>query len=166
MKTKISVSKLRMPIQILSTVMILFSLQAGLITISMLIIAGSAAGLIFGKVFCRWVCPMGLLMEAMMGMGPDQKTKSLYQYHKLGCPIAWVSGLLNRISILTIRKKKNTECKECGLCDKACYIATLDTKYSLFKKDQKNPADSYTCSRCLACVDSCPTRHIGYSLRK
>jgi polyferredoxin len=47
---------------------------------------------VFGKVFCRWVCPLGLMMEFMMGMSPDGKIKGMYQYHKIGCPIAWISS--------------------------------------------------------------------------
>ena len=46
--------------------------------------AGVLLGVIFGKVFCRWVCPMGLIMEMMMGMGgEDSKIKQMYQYHNI-----------------------------------------------------------------------------------
>ena len=59
---------------------------------------GIFLGVIFGKVFCRWVCPMGLIMEMMMSMGgEDSKIKQMYQYHKIGCPIAWISGLAKQI---------------------------------------------------------------------
>ncbi len=163
---KFTAGTLRKPVQIFSAIAIVVALQTGQVSIAILLIAGMAAGVLFGKVFCRWFCPMGLVMEAMMSMSPDQKAKSLYQYHKLGCPIAWVSGLLNRLSFFTVGKNRKKECKGCGVCDKACYIATLNTSYSLFKKEAKNPADSYTCSRCLACVDSCPTGHLNYSVRK
>src|SRR5665647_2600558 len=67
------------------------------------LLAGVIMGIIFGKVFCRWVCPMGLIMEIMMSMSPDGKTKQMYQYHKIGCPIAWISGYLNKFSFFRIR---------------------------------------------------------------
>jgi polyferredoxin len=60
------------------------------------LLAGVLLGAIFGKVFCRWVCPLGLIMEFLMGMNKDSKIRAMYQYHKIGCPIAWISGWLNR----------------------------------------------------------------------
>ena len=47
-----------------------------------ILLAGIITGLIFGKVFCRWVCPMGLIMELLMGMSPEGKIKQMYMYHK------------------------------------------------------------------------------------
>ncbi len=162
---KINATVLRKPVQIASVIVILLLFKTGHLTIAMILIGGSALGLIFGKVFCRWMCPMGFLMELMSGAAGDQKTRSLYQYHKLGCPIAWVSGFLNRISLMSINSRIIKDCNECGVCDNACYIATLNKKYSLYKKHLKNPADSFTCSRCLACVDSCPTGRLTYNIR-
>lgn len=48
-----------------------------------ILLAGSLMGVVFGKVFCRWVCPMGLNMEIMMSMSADGKIRQMYQYHKL-----------------------------------------------------------------------------------
>ncbi|MFA5329831.1 MAG: 4Fe-4S binding protein [Prolixibacteraceae bacterium] len=49
-----------------------------------IVLAGSLLGVVFGKVFCRWICPMGLIMEIMMGMaGSDVKIKQMYNYHKI-----------------------------------------------------------------------------------
>lgn len=95
---------------------------------------GIFLGVIFGKVFCRWVCPMGLIMEMMMSMGgEDSKIKQMYQYHKIGCPIAWISGLLNKYSVFRIKLNEDT-CKNCGICDKKCYIVAMEpAKYSLYK---------------------------------
>lgn len=163
MKTNATV--LRKPVQIASIITILLLFKTGHLTIAMILIGGSALGIIFGKVFCRWMCPMGFIMEFLSSTVGDQKAMSLYQYHKIGCPIAWVSGFLNRISLLTIKNRIVKDCKECGVCDKACYVATVNKKYSLFKKNFKNPADSFTCSRCLACVDSCPTGRLTYNIR-
>lgn len=156
---------LRKPIQILNIAAVLFLLQSGHLTIAMILIGGSALGIVFGKVFCRWACPMGFLMELMSGATGDQKAKALYQYHKLGCPIAWISGFLNRLSLLTVKHRIIKECKECGICDKSCYVSTLNKKYSLYKPELKYPADSFTCSRCLACVDSCPTGRLTFGVR-
>jgi len=66
------------------------------------LLVGTITGVVFGKVFCRWVCPMGLIMEMMMSLSPDGKVRQMYQYHKVGCPIAWISGWLNKFSFLRI----------------------------------------------------------------
>ena len=126
--------------------------------------AGTIIGIIMGKVFCRWMCPMGFIMELMMTVMGDQKYKQMYQYHKLGCPIAWVEGITNKFSLMKISVNTNT-CKNCGLCDKKCYIATLEPeKYSLYKIDKQRPGVSYTCSKCLSCVASCPNGSLTYKI--
>ncbi len=127
--------------------------------------AGVILGVIFGKVFCRWVCPMGLIMEMLMSLGGDDgKIKQMYQYHKIGCPIAWISGFLNKYSIFRIKLNENT-CKTCGICDKKCYIVTMEpAKYSLYKPAMTKPGDSYTCSKCLKCVASCPNGSLTYKV--
>jgi polyferredoxin len=128
------------------------------------LLAGVVLGVVFGKVFCRWVCPMGLIMEIMMSMSPDGKIRQMYQYHKIGCPIAWISGWLNKFSIFRI--KLNTEtCKNCGICDKQCYIVAMEpTKFSLYKPKMTTPGESYTCSKCLKCVASCPNGSLTYKV--
>ena len=126
------------------------------------ILFGSAIGLIWGKVFCRWMCPIGVMMELFMKISPNDSFRNMYQYHKIGCPIAWVSGLLNKVSIYKIQLNKDT-CKNCGLCDKACYMPALDQqRFSLFKKGKENPAENYSCSKCLSCVAECPNGSLSY----
>ena len=128
------------------------------------LLAGSLMGVVFGKVFCRWVCPMGLIMEIMMSMSPDGKIRQMYQYHKVGCPIAWISGYLNKISIFRIRLNEHT-CITCGKCDKQCYIVAMEPqKYSLYKPGLEEPGSSYTCSKCLQCVASCPNGSLKYNV--
>jgi polyferredoxin len=130
-----------------------------------ILLAGVVLGVVFGKVFCRWVCPLGLIMEMMMSMGgDDSKIKQMYQYHKIGCPIAWISGLLNKYSIFRIKLNENT-CKNCGICDKQCYIVAMEpAKFSLYKPKMTAPGDSYTCSKCLKCVASCPNGSLTYKV--
>ncbi len=129
-----------------------------------ILLAGIVLGVIFGKVFCRWVCPIGLIMELIMSMSSDGKFRQMYQYHKVGCPIAWISGLLNRFSLFKI--VLNTEsCKNCGICDKKCYIVAMEpAKFSLYKPKGIRPGDSYTCSKCLECVASCPNGSLKYKM--
>jgi polyferredoxin len=129
-----------------------------------ILLAGIVLGVVFGKVFCRWVCPMGLIMELIMSMSPDSKFRQMYQYHKVGCPIAWISGLLNRYSLFKI--KLNAEsCKNCGICDKKCYIVAMEpAKFSLYKPKGIRPGDSYTCSKCLECVAACPNGSLKYKI--
>ena len=129
------------------------------------LLAGVIMGVIFGKVFCRWVCPMGLIMEIMMSMSPDGKTRQMYQYHKIGCPIAWISGYLNKFSLFRIRLNESS-CITCGKCDKQCYIVAMEPqKYSLYKPGLDKPGSSYTCSKCLQCVASCPNGSLNYHAR-
>jgi polyferredoxin len=129
-----------------------------------ILIGGIVLGVVFGKVFCRWVCPMGLIMELIMSMSPDTKFRQMYQYHKIGCPIAWISGLLNRYSLFKI--KLNAEsCKNCGICDKKCYVVAMEpAKFSLYKPNGIRPGDSYTCSKCLECVAACPNGSLKYKM--
>ena len=125
---------------------------------------GAVTGVIFGKVFCRWVCPMGLIMEMLMGLSPDGKIRQMYQYHKVGCPIAWISGYLNKYSIFRIKLNEDT-CKNCGICDKKCYIVAMEPqKYSLYKPVLEKPGTSYTCSKCLECVASCPNGSLTFKV--
>ncbi len=123
---------------------------------------GSFLGIVWGKVFCRWICPIGLMMELMMKLSPDDAFKNMYQYHKIGCPIAWISGFLNKISFYKIQL--NTEsCKNCGLCDDACYMPKIDNqKFSLYQPEKINLAENYSCSKCLGCVAVCPNESLSY----
>jgi len=129
-----------------------------------ILFAGIILGVIFGKVFCRWVCPMGLIMELIMGISPDAKFRQMYQYHKIGCPIAWISGLMNRYSLFKIKLNEES-CKNCGICDKKCYIVAMEpAKFSLYKPKGVRPGNSYTCSKCLECVAACPNGSLTYKL--
>ena len=128
-----------------------------------ILILGVLAGIVFGKVFCRWMCPLGFIMELMLGSDSNEKNQQLYNYHKLGCPIAWISGFLNRFSLFKI-KRDASKCTDCGICDKTCYISSLNKDYSIYKDSKKNPALNYSCSKCLACVDKCPTKSLKYHL--
>ena len=126
--------------------------------------AGVITGVIFGKVFCRWVCPMGLMMEMMMNLSPGGKVKQMYMYHKIGCPIAWISGFLNKYSLFRIKLNEET-CKNCGICDRKCYIVAMEpAKYSLYRPAKVKPGESYTCSKCLQCVAACPNGSLTYKI--
>lgn len=132
------------------------------ISIWYILLAGVVSGVLLGKVFCRWACPIGLFMEILMSLLPGGKVKSMYQYHKLGCPIAWVSGWLNKMSLAKIRLNYDT-CRKCGVCDKKCYIVAVEpSRYSLYKPKAERPGDSYSCSRCLECVASCPNGSLKF----
>jgi len=127
-----------------------------------ILLFGIGTGVIFGKVFCRSMCPIGFVMELMFGK--SGQFASMYQYHKMGCPIAWVSGWLNKFSVFKIKLNENT-CLDCGICDKKCYIVAMEpAKYSLYKPAMTKPGESYTCSKCLECVASCPNGSLTYKL--
>ena len=123
-------------------------------------------GGIMGKTFCRWMCPVGFLMEAITTLrGKDKNQLGMYNYHKVGCPIAWVQGYLNRMSFINIKRDPKT-CVSCGLCDKICYITALNKEYSLYKKLKSDPSIAYRCSKCLDCIAVCPTNSLNLKLGK
>jgi polyferredoxin len=128
------------------------------------LLAGVLMGMVFGKVFCRWVCPMGLIMELLMSMSGDDKIRQMYQYHKIGCPIAWITGWLNKFSLFRI-KLDAEHCKNCGICDKKCYVVAMEpAKFSLYRPAMEKPGNSYTCSKCLQCVIACPNGSLKYKI--
>ncbi len=145
-------------------ILLFFAYQHYQISLWYILGAGIFLGVLFGKVFCRWVCPLGLIMEIMMGMSPEGKIRQMYQYHKVGCPIAWISGWLNKYSLFKIKLNSGT-CKNCGICDKECYIVAMEPKkYSLYKPAMEKPGQSYTCSKCLECVAVCPNGSLTYKI--
>jgi len=161
---KVLVSNRMIILSVLS-VSIYLALSKYNISLWYILLAGVILGVVFGKVFCRWACPLGLIMELLMGMGGDDgKIKQMYQYHKIGCPIAWISGWLNKFSIFKIKLNADT-CKTCGICDKQCYIIAMEpAKFSLYKPKMIAPGKSYTCSKCLKCVASCPNGSLTYKV--
>lgn len=122
-------------------------------------------GIVLGKVFCKWMCPMGLLKEVMTKNMSEEEAKShMFNYYKVGCPISWIQGVMNKFSLFQIRVDKKT-CLTCGLCDKACYIPTFDDSKSVFKTTKEKAPQAFNCSKCFACVDSCPNGSLKYSVK-
>lgn len=119
-------------------------------------------GVMLGKFFCRWMCPIGYMMEMMLSKSSDknERLNNTMMYYKAGCPIAWITGLLNKYSFIKIKRDEKS-CTSCGLCDKACYISTVNTEFSLYKKEKKDPAKDYKCSKCLECIKDCPTNSLS-----
>jgi NAD-dependent dihydropyrimidine dehydrogenase PreA subunit len=128
---------------------------------------GSVAGIVLGKFFCRWMCPMGEVMEVLLGASRDDdgRNRSLYSYFKLGCPIAWIGGLLNKTSLLRVQLDPS-KCVSCKLCDNACYVAQLAPSHSLHQSAATNASTHYSCSRCLSCVGACPTGALSVGISK
>ena len=150
-------------IQGVLAVSVYFAMEFYNIPILYVIIFGSITGVIFGKVFCRWMCPIGLLMEILMGGKKDKTGQQMYNYHKLGCPIAWISGFLNKYSFIKI-KMDPSKCTSCNICDDTCYISKLNPEFSLYKDGKQLAGDSFSCSKCLECVEKCPTGSLTYTL--
>jgi len=159
-----ALSKNRRIIQAIVGIVIYLTVSYYHISIWWVVAFGSFIGIVYGKVFCRWMCPMGVMMEFMMKLSPNDSLKNMYQYHKIGCPIAWISGWLNKVSLYKIQVDLNA-CKNCGLCDKACYMPSLDKqKFSLYKPGMVNPAENFSCSKCLQCVEKCPNGSLTYQI--
>ncbi len=162
-KKSIVISNRRI-IQAVIGIIVFIAIQFYHISLWYALLAGVITGLIFGKVFCRWMCPLGFIMEVFMNINPEEKFKQTYQYHKLGCPIAWISGVLNKISIFKVQFD-DSDCTHCGACDKACYISTFNNDFSIHKEGKKDPAKQFSCSKCLQCVQVCPNDSLKYSFR-
>ncbi len=123
-------------------------------------------GAVMGKTFCRWMCPVGFLMETMNTFkGKDTAKLGMYNYHKVGCPIAWIQGYLNKMSFVKIKLNPES-CTNCGLCDQTCYITSLDKTFSLHKNKKSDPAQSFRCSKCLECITVCPTDSLSLKLER
>lgn len=158
-----SLPKYRKPIQILLAGLVFYVISKYSSGLAIVFAVAILLGAILGKTFCKWMCPVGLIMEFMTrGMNEDQQRLHMYNYYKVGCPISWVQGLLNKYSYFKIRRDEKT-CISCGLCDKACYISALNTNMSLYKKDKQTPASAFNCSKCMACVSACPNDSLRIS---
>ncbi len=164
LKNKISniIINNRKKIHIVFGVTLYFIINYFHISLLYVLIVGAITGIIFGKVFCRWMCPIGIFMEFILGMNPNENFKNMYQYHKMGCPIAWISGYLNKFSFFKIDINKKS-CTNCGLCDDNCYLSKLEPKkYSLYKPKMADPGKDFKCSKCLVCVEKCPNGSLSY----
>lgn len=151
------VVSVRRMVQVSVGVALWLAVSGGHTTLTVVIVAGSFAGVLLGKFFCRWMCPLGAIMETVMGMDdPDGRQRALYGYFKIGCPISWAQGLLNRVSLWRVRVDP-AQCTHCNRCDKACYVAQLAPGHSLHVAERTNASTHFSCSRCLQCVGACPT---------
>ncbi len=158
-----SLPKYRKPIQILLAGLVFYVISKYSSGIAIVFGVSIVLGAILGKTFCKWMCPVGLIMEFMTrGMNEDQQRLHMYNYYKVGCPISWVQGFLNKYSLFKIRRDEKT-CISCGLCDKSCYISTLNPNMSLYKKDKQTPSTAFNCSKCMACVSACPNDSLHIS---
>ena len=121
-------------------------------------------GAVFGKTYCKWMCPMGLVMEQMTrGLSDADSKTHMYNYYKLGCPVSWVQGVTNKFSLFKI-KNDTSVCVSCDACDMVCYVASINTDTSVYDPQKKPAAAAFNCSKCLACVAVCPTGSLKYTL--
>lgn len=154
--------KNRKIIQIIFASLILYAIYIKNINLSIFLIIAAFLGIVFGKVFCRWMCPIGLLMEFMTRRYKDDALKlQRYNYFKVGCPISWIQGFLNKYSLFKIKVDKST-CTSCGICDNVCYITSIDNRKSFFKDGKLDPQSAFNCARCMECVEKCPTNSIRF----
>lgn len=150
-------------IQLAFGILIYISLFYFRLNLLYLLLATTLLGIVFGKFFCKWMCPMGFIMELMTrNMNDEQKNNHMYNYYKVGCPISWIQGLLNKFSIFRIINDKAT-CLSCGKCDRVCYITSLNKEASIYKEGKQDPTIAFNCSKCLSCVANCPNGSLSYT---
>lgn len=67
------------------------------------------------------------------------------------CPMGAILGLLNRFSLLSLRKE-GARCTKCGVCLRCCPVQVKEV-YEEKVKERITPVD---CTLCLRCVEMCP----------
>jgi len=94
----------------------------------------------------------------------------------LGCPFIWLTGWLNKISLIKIEVDKD-KCIKCGICGDVCL--TWLPEQGAGWQENRNPANDYSCIRCGACspeltdaaketaygIDACPKQALSYAPR-
>jgi len=48
------------------------------------------------------------LFQMASNMSSDEAKLQMYNYYKLGCPIAWIQGFLNKFSLFKIKRDANS----------------------------------------------------------
>jgi polyferredoxin len=134
------------------------------ISLIQLLLGSIILGTIFGKVFCQWLCPVGVLMGLFTKKTMNDEQRMMYKHKKLGCPIAWITGFLNKHSLFKIKVNPDT-CIACGTCDESCYISKVDDNFSLYDPKKDNSNDHYNCGKCMTCIEQCPTDSLHYSAK-
>jgi polyferredoxin len=118
--------------------------------------------LLFGRVFCGWLCPIGLLEELIGKWTYTRRGLPLRAGCNIGCPFIWVTAWLNRVSLFKIEINKD-KCVKCGICDKVCPTRLIWQTEGW--KEGRNSADRYGCIRCGTCIANCPEQALSYTLR-
>ena len=118
--------------------------------------------LLFGRVFCGWLCPIGLLEELIGKWTYTRRGLPLRPACNIGCPFIWVTAWLNRVSLFKIEINEE-KCTKCGICDKVCPTRLIWQKASW--KEGDNPSNRYGCIRCGTCIANCPEQALSYTLR-
>ncbi len=145
----------RRAVQAIAGLGLFWAIGPGGLPILWVVYGGAALGVLLGKFFCRWMCPLGAMMELVVG-SDGERERNLFMYFKVGCPIAWAGGFLNRLSLWRV-KLRPERCTGCERCDEACYVSKLAPGRSLHVTAAVNASTDFACSRCLSCVGACPT---------
>jgi polyferredoxin len=67
------------------------------------------------------------------------------------CPMGALLGLLNKISIFTLRKEVK-RCTKCGVCMRSCPVQIKE----VYEEKEKEMVTTIDCTLCLRCVEVCP----------
>jgi MauM/NapG family ferredoxin protein len=70
------------------------------------------------------------------------------------CPLGGLLGVISRFSLF--RRRVDSECRQCGVCDQKCPTGTID-------RQRDYASDPAECTLCLDCFRSCPRGSLNLS---
>ena len=128
-------------------------------------------GLIRGRAFCGWVCPVNLLLEivdfARRKLRIDVREMPVPRHAKLWialavlCPLGGFYEALGRFGQVNV-KIDPAACIHCDACKHACLSDPAILEPALDGCDAIVRAGD--CMACGSCIDACPTRALSFTL--
>jgi polyferredoxin len=73
------------------------------------------------------------------------------------CPLGGLLGAISRFSLF--RRRVDSECRQCGVCDLSCPTGTID-------RQRGYTSDPAECTLCLDCFQSCPRSSLNLSTHR
>jgi len=102
----------------------------------------------------------GLLVLALIVLAEGALVRRLWC--RSLCPLGGLYALLGRLGLLAVAYRQD-RCTHCGLCSKVCFVPEVLEPALAGSALRIHAGD---CSRCGACIGTCPERALAFGLRK